>query len=87
MATIAYRILKIESMIKKPLTPNHTFFAVATFSKINSYAYINSIIIQHLQYLIFKKIFIKLIYHLFVYNFISTVVEIYLKVIFVAVYK
>ena len=46
--TIAYRILKIESMIKKPIMANHVFFAAVTFSKINSFAYINSFVIQHL---------------------------------------
>ena len=45
MTTIAYRIFKYEYVIKKP---NHTFFAVVTFSKTNFFAYINSVIIQHL---------------------------------------
>ena len=48
MTTIAYRIFKFESVIKKSIVTNHTFFAVVTFSKINSFAYINSIVIQHL---------------------------------------
>ena len=39
MATIPYRILKFESMSKKPISASHTFFAVLTFSKINSSAY------------------------------------------------
>ena len=47
MATIAYRILKFESMIKKRIVANHAWF-VSTFSKVNSFAYINSIAIQHL---------------------------------------
>ena len=48
MATIVYRILKFESMIEKPIMANQTFFAAVTFSKINSFAYINSIVIQQL---------------------------------------
>ena len=48
MATIAYRILKFEFMIKKPIVENHAFFTSITFSKINSFTYINSIVIQHL---------------------------------------
>ena len=82
MTTIAYRILKFESMIKKPIVVSHTFFTFITYSRINSFAYTTSVIIQHLQYLIFKKIFIKIICHLFVSNF-----TIYLQVIFVFVYK
>ena len=35
MTIISYRILKFESMIKKPIVTNHEFFAVVTFSKIN----------------------------------------------------
>ena len=46
-ATIAYGILKFESMIKK-IVANHTFFAAVTFMKIKSFAYINSFLIQHL---------------------------------------
>ena len=48
MATIAYRISEFESVIKKPIMANYAFFAVVTFSKINSFTYINSIVIQHL---------------------------------------
>ena len=48
MTTIAYRILKFGSTVKKEIVTNHAFFAVATFSKINSFAYINSIVINHL---------------------------------------
>ena len=48
MTTIVNIILKFESMIKKPLIANHAFFAVVTFSKINSFAHINSIVIQRL---------------------------------------
>ena len=40
MPTIAYRILKFESMIKKGIVANHAFFAVVTFSKFNSFTYI-----------------------------------------------
>ena len=35
MTTIAYIILKFESMIKKPIVANHTLFTSITFSKIN----------------------------------------------------
>ena len=48
MVTIAFRILKFESMIKKPIVTNHTFFISITFSRINLFSYINSIVIQHL---------------------------------------
>ena len=41
MITIAYIIFKLESMIKKQIVGNHTFFAVVT---INFFAYINSIV-------------------------------------------
>ena len=34
MTTIACVILQFESMIKKEIVANHTFFAVVTFSKI-----------------------------------------------------
>ena len=74
MTTITYVILKDESMIKKPIVANHAFFAAVTFSNINSFPYINSIVIQYLEYLIFKIIFIKIFCHLLVYSFISTVV-------------
>ena len=45
-SNIANRILKFKPMIKKPIMTNHTFFAVVTFSKISSFADINSIVIQ-----------------------------------------
>ena len=48
MTTIAYRILKFKPMIKKPIVAYHAFFAVATFSKVSYFAYINFIVIQHL---------------------------------------
>ena len=32
VATIAYRILKFESIIKKPITANHAFFRSKEFS-------------------------------------------------------
>ena len=35
MATITYRILKFELMIKKPIVTNYTFFTAITFSNIN----------------------------------------------------
>ena len=47
MTTIAYRILKFESMIKKPIVKNHAFFTPITFSCNNPFAYINYILIQH----------------------------------------
>ena len=49
MTTIAYRILKFESIIKKPVMANYTSFAVVTSSKINSFAYISSIVIKRLS--------------------------------------
>ena len=45
MTTIAYRILKFEFVIKKPIMTNRTFFAV---SMINAFDYINPIVIQPL---------------------------------------
>ena len=45
---ITNMILKFKPMIKKTIMKNYTFFAVFTFSKINSFAYINSIIMQDL---------------------------------------
>ena len=48
MTTITYRILKFESMIEKSIVANYTFFDVITFSQINSFSYINSIVIQYL---------------------------------------
>ena len=43
MTSMTYIILKVESMIKKPIVANHRFFAVLTFSKINFFVYINFI--------------------------------------------
>ena len=48
MTTIVYKILKFETMIKKLIMTNHAFFAAITFSRINYFVYIDSIIIQHL---------------------------------------
>ena len=48
MAIMAYRILKFEPMIKKRIVINHTYFAVVTFSRINCFAYFDSIVLQHL---------------------------------------
>ena len=45
---IAYRICKIENTIIKPIVTNQALFAVVTFSRIKSFAYVNSILIQHL---------------------------------------
>ena len=53
---------------------DHAFFAVVTYSKISLCAYINLFVINHLQYLIFKNFFMKIVCHLFVYNFISAVI-------------
>ena len=39
MTTITSIILRVESMIKKPIVENHTFFSAFTFSKISSFAY------------------------------------------------
>ena len=49
--------LEIEPTIKKPIVANHTFFAIVTFSKINSFACINSIATKHLQNPFIKKRF------------------------------
>ena len=38
MATIAYRILKFEPMIKKSIVANQTFFTANTFSNDNYFA-------------------------------------------------
>ena len=46
MATITYRILKLEPMTEKPTMANYTFFTVATFSNINSFTYIISTFIR-----------------------------------------
>ena len=45
MKAITNRILKFELMIKKSIVTNHTF-VVAIFSRISSFTYINSIVIQ-----------------------------------------
>ena len=48
MVTISYRILKFEPMIKEAIVTNQAFFTAITVSKINSFTYIDSIVIQHL---------------------------------------
>ena len=48
MTTITNIILKFEPMTKKPLVTNHAFFTSITFSRIDSSAYINSIVKQYL---------------------------------------
>ena len=48
MTNIAYRILKLEPMIKKTIVTNYAFFTAFTYRRINSFAYINSIVIHHL---------------------------------------
>ena len=49
MVTIINKILKFKTVIKKPILANYAFFTVITFSNINPFAYISSIVIQHLQ--------------------------------------
>ena len=44
MRTSTSRILIFKSIIENPVVTNHTFFTVITFWKINSFAYINSIV-------------------------------------------
>ena len=39
MTKIAYRILKLEFMIKKPIMENHALFTSITFSRIGSFPY------------------------------------------------
>ena len=49
MATIAYSNNgNFESMIKERIVANYTFFTSITFTRINSFAYINSVVIQNL---------------------------------------
>ena len=48
MTNIAYRILKLEPIIKKARVTNYAFFVVVAFSRIKSFAYTNSIVIQDL---------------------------------------
>ena len=52
--------LKFESMIEKLIMANYTFFTAINFSRINSFAYINSIVMQHL-----KDLFVKNSFHQF----------------------
>ena len=48
MASTGYTILNCELMIKKTLATNHVFFANVTFSRMNSFTYISSIVIEDL---------------------------------------
>ena len=48
MTTVACRILKFESMTKKSIVENHVFFTFITFSRVNSFAYINSFVTYYL---------------------------------------
>ena len=48
MTLITNMILTFEPMIKKSIVTNHTLFALVAFSRINLFAYINSIVIQRL---------------------------------------
>ena len=82
MTNIANTFLRFEPIIKNPIIVNYAFFAVVTFSQISFLAYINSIvnavfvisIYQKPILVSFKTIFTKLIYHLLVYNFRSTII-------------
>ena len=77
MTAITSKFLISKHMTKKTVLTSYTFFTANTFKRINSFAYINSIVIHHFYDLIFiclKKIVIKRIYHLVVYNFISIIV-------------
>ena len=47
MPTVANGILKFEPIIKKPIVTSYKFLNVITFSNIISFAYIDSITIQH----------------------------------------
>ena len=38
MATVAYRILKFEPMMKKAILSNHALFTSVTFTRMNSFA-------------------------------------------------
>ena len=46
MKTMIYRILKFQPMIEKPMVTNYTFFTVITFNNINSFTWVNSIVMQ-----------------------------------------
>ena len=48
ITTITNIVSTFEHRIKKIIVANHKLFTVITFSRINSFAYINSRIIQHL---------------------------------------
>ena len=48
MTTVTDRMLKFKRIIKKPIVANIKFFTDVTFSRIISFAYINSFVIQHL---------------------------------------
>ena len=47
MAAIAHKILKFESMIKKAIVANHALFTCITFSKMNSFGCVSSIVLQY----------------------------------------
>ena len=42
--TVTETILRLESMVKKPIVTNHAFSTFVDFNRINSFAYINSIV-------------------------------------------
>ena len=48
MGTIAYRILKCKSVVKKAILGNHAFLTSITVSMSNFFTYINPIAIQYL---------------------------------------
>ena len=48
MTAITKRILIFRPMIKNLIVADHAFFAIVTFNRINSFTYINSIVIQKL---------------------------------------
>ena len=87
ITTITSEIMKLKPTIKIPIVTNDTFFTVITFSEINFFTQINSIIIYYnttfmstsvkIKKLIFirlKKIVIKIICHLIVFKFASAIV-------------
>lgn len=49
MTNITHRILKFESVMKRSVATNHTYFVVVIISKINLFAYINYIFTQNLN--------------------------------------
>ena len=52
----------LEIWINNQLIASHAFFVTVSFSKINSFAYVNSPVMPNLYYLIFKMVFINIKY-------------------------